>query len=412
MTYSYSPKHGLNTLLTHFTEGQDPLHSHITPIYQTSTFGFPDVATGAALFKGEADGYIYTRVGNPNQEQLANKYAMLEGLDLLRAQPDRPVEEVVGAHVFSTGMAAITSAILARVKGGQTVIAQDAIYAATFAFFHDVAPKYGIRVAWVHDLTTRGWEQAFRDNPDAVLVYTESPANPTMAVVDLVALAEMAHKQNCWLMVDNTFATPYCQRPLTLGADVVVHSTTKYLSGHGLIVGGAVISHHLDYVNQPLSEMLKIFGGSPSPFDTWLSNTGLKTFNLRMQRHCENAMKVAQFLEAHPAVSHVYYPGLESHPDHALASKQMHDYGGMISFELKGGLAAGEWMMNHVRIATLAVSLGNVDTLIEHPASMTHASVPVEERLKAGITDGLVRLSVGVEDVEDIIADLDQAMGH
>lgn len=211
-------------------------------------------------------------------------------------------------------------------------------------------------------------------------------------------------------MVDNTFASPYCQRPLSLGADVVVHSTTKYLSGHGLVVGGAVVSRRLDYVNGPLYTMLKVLGGSASPFDAWLANIGLKTFELRMQRHCENALQVARMLEDHPQVAEVYFPGLESHPDHALAKKQMFHFGGMISFELKGGLKAGEAMMNRVKIATLAVSLGNVDTLIQHPASMTHASVPAHMRKEAGITDGLVRLSVGVENVEDILADLEQAL--
>jgi methionine-gamma-lyase len=211
-------------------------------------------------------------------------------------------------------------------------------------------------------------------------------------------------------MVDNTFASPYCQRPLTLGCDVIIHSTTKYICGHGLIIGGAVVSHHPEFVSGPLYSTLKILGGNPSPFDCWLANIGLKTFELRMQRHCENAMQVAQFLESHAAVARVFYPGLPSHPDYAIAKKQMHAFGGMITFELKGGLQAGETMMNHVHLATLAVSLGNVDTLIQHPASMTHSAVPRADREHAGITDGMVRLSVGVEDVEDILADLDQAM--
>lgn len=404
------PEQGLSTLVNHVAEGHNPHHAHVTPIYQTSTFSFPDVATGASIFKGEEEGYVYTRLANPNQAQLAAKYAVLEGLDLLRSQPDRPVEDVVDAHLFATGMAAVTAAILARVKSGQTIIAQEALYSATYNFLHDLAPRYGIQVVWLSDPTRQAWEQAFAAHPDAVLAYAESPANPTMAIVDLAAVAEICHQHNAWLMVDNTFATPYCQRPLTLGVDVVVHSTTKYLSGHGLVVGGTVISRHVNWVRGELYSFLKILGGSASPFDAWLANIGLKTFELRMQRHCENAMQVARYLETHPAIAQVWYPGLESHPGHAIAKQQMHAFGGMIAFELQGGLEAGAAMMNRVQLATLAVSLGNVDTLIQHPASMTHAAMPREARLQAGITDGLVRLSVGVENVADIIADLDQAL--
>jgi len=404
------PEQGLSTLVNHVAEGHNPHHAHVTPIYQTSTFSFPDVATGASIFKGEEEGYVYTRLANPNQAQLAAKYAVLEGLDLLRSQPDRPVEDVVDAHLFATGMAAVTAAILARVKSGQTIIAQEALYSATYNFLHDLAPRYGIQVVWLSDPTRQAWEQAFAAHPDAVLAYAESPANPTMAIVDLAAVAEICHQHNAWLMVDNTFATPYCQRPLTLGVDVVVHSTTKYLSGHGLVVGGTVISRHVNWVRGELYSFLKILGGSASPFDAWLANIGLKTFELRMQRHCENAMQVARYLETHPAIAQVWYPGLESHPGYAIAKQQMHAFGGMIAFELQGGLEAGAAMMNRVELATLAVSLGNVDTLIQHPASMTHAAMPREARLQAGITDGLVRLSVGVENVADIIADLEQAL--
>lgn len=406
----FNPKQGLSTLVNHVGEGHNPLHAHITPIFQTSTFSFPDVATGAAIFKGEDPGYVYTRMGNPNTNQLAMKYAALEGIDLLRAASGRPLDEVSAALVFSSGMAAVSTAILSCVKSGQTVIAQEALYGATHTFLKNVAPNYGIKTIWLTDPSVENWATAFEQHPDAVLAYAESPANPTMALVDLAGVAEIAHQHKAWLMVDNTFASPYCQRPLTLGADVVVHSTTKYLSGHGLVIGGAVISRHVDWVHKNLGSMLKTLGGSESPFDAWLANIGLKTFELRMQRHCENAMSVARFLESHAKIERVYYPGLESHPDHALARRQMHDYGGMIAFELKGGLPAGEALMNHVQTCTLAVSLGNVDTLIEHPASMTHSAVAREERLSAGITDGLVRLSVGIENVEDIIRDLDCAL--
>lgn len=404
------PRHGISTLVTHAAEMKDPLNAHVTPIYQTATFTFPDVEVGAGRFKGEEPGYIYTRLNNPNFEQLALKIALLEGLDLVRAQPGKPLEEVVGGLIFASGMAAITAAILARVKGGGTVVAQEHIYSATFNFLHDILPQYGVKVIWLKDASSEAWEAAFREHPEASLAYAETPANPTLSLVDLEAVAEIAHRRGAWLMVDNTFATPYCQRPLTLGADVVVHSTTKYLSGHGQIIGGAAVSAHIDYVKGPLLQMFKIMGGCPSPFDAWLANIGLKTFEVRMQRHCENALQIARFLEKHPRISRAYYPYLESHPEFELAKRQMLAGGGMIAFELRGGFEAGVALLEHVRVSTLAVSLGNVDSLISHPASMTHSNVLPQFRKEMGISDGLVRYSIGIENVEDLINDLEQAL--
>jgi methionine-gamma-lyase len=407
---SFSPHHGWSTLVIHAEEGANPEHAHITPIYQTSTFSFPDTKSGAAILRGEQPGFAYTRTGNPNVAQLARKIAILEGLDLLRQQPDREVDELLAGRMFASGMAAISSAILARTGAGDTIIAQQALYGNAYAFLNEVAPRFGIQVIWVTNTSPQGWATAFRSHPEARLVYAETPVNPTMQLVDLEAIAEIAHQHNSWLFVDNTFATPYCQRPLALGADVVIHSTTKYLSGHGVIIGGAVISTHLDFMRGPMRQIIKLLGAAPSPFDAWLTNLGLKTFELRMQRHCTNAMAVARFLEQHPKVTRVNYPGLESNPGHTLATQQMDHYGGMLSFELKGGLEAGVKLLENVHLATLAVSLGNVDTLIQQPASMTHRSVPPVERMKMGISDGLVRLSVGVENEADIIEDLDQAL--
>ncbi len=413
MSHKELPLHklGMSTLAVHVDEGKDPNHAHVTPIYQTSTFSFPDVATGARLFAGEGEGYIYTRLGNPNARHLAHKIAALEGYDLLRQNPDKPLTEVVDGWVLATGMAAVSTALVSRAKAGDTIIVQEVVYGGTFGFLANVlAPRLGINVAWVKGDDCESWEKAFKEHPNAPLAYAESPANPSMDITDIACVAEIAHRHGAWLFVDNTFATPYCQRPLSLGADVVIHSTTKYITGHGVVVGGAVVSHHLDYIHGSFKTALTSMGTSPSPFDTWLTNLGLKTFEVRMQRHCENAMKIAQFLESHPKVAKVMYPGLESFPGHEIAKKQMRCYSGMISFELKGGLEAGVKLMEGVRLATLAVSLGNVDTLIEHPASMTHAKVPREEREAIGITDGLVRLSVGIENVEDIIADLEEAL--
>lgn len=408
--YHFSASHSISTLVTHVGEDDNPHHTHVTPIYQTSTFNFPDVATGAGIVARTEPGYYYTRLGNPNLDHLARKIAILEGLDLIRLQPEADPNNLVAGQVFTSGMAAITAVLFSLLKAGDTIVAQEAVYSATFTFLKEIAPTLGIQVEWVRDISPASWETAFNAHPGARLAYAETPANPTMAMVDLKAVAEIAHRHGAWLAVDNTFATPYCQRPLSLGADIVFHSTTKFLSGHGALTGGAVVSSHSDYIHKLLYTFVKVLGGIPSPFDSWLANLGLKTFELRMQRHCENAMEVASFLSTHPAVATVYYPGLEDDPGHEVAIRQMHAFGGMLSFELKGGMQAGIRLMERVRLATLAVSLGNVDTLIEHPASMTHGSVPREDRLNQGITDGLVRLSVGIENLADILADLEQGL--
>ena len=408
--HSIHPSSGLGTLVNHVAEGGDALHSQIMPIYQTSAFRFEDVETAAATFRGEEPGYMYTRYGNPNHRQVVQKCAALEAFDLQHAHPDRALDDIVDGQMFASGMSAIVTAVLARVKGGDTVIAQEALYGATFTFFNEIAPKYGIKTVWIKDLDGARLEAAFQQNPLAKLVFLETPTNPSLAVVDLAEAAEITHRHGAWLMVDNTFATPYCQRPLSLGADLVIHSLTKFLAGHGSVTGGVVIGTQLNFIRQELFQMMKITGGTPSPFDAWLTATGLKTFELRMARHVENAIAVARFLENHAKVAWVFYPGLESHPGHAIARKQMHSFGGVVAFELKGGLPAGIHMMDRVRLASMAPSLGNTETLIMHPASMSHVSVPPEVRLSMGITDGLVRLSVGIENVEDILADLEQAM--
>lgn len=401
---------GISTLVNHFAEGDQPQRAHVMPIYQTSLFSFPDHATGVAIYDGSQEGYTYTRAGNPNVDHFARKVALLEILDFLPEQDLDRLDEFVLGKAFASGMSAISSAILALVKAGEVIVAQESLYSNAFNFLNTIAPRMGIQVVWVKDTTPAGWEAALKANPKASLVYAETPANPMMLVVNLAEVADLAHQYGCWLVVDNTFATPYCQRPLSLGADVVVHSATKYLSGHGVIIGGLVISRHLDYMREEIPLIMKTLGGAPSPFDAWLAHLGLKTFELRMERHCENAMAVARFLEEHPQIEHVHYPGLESDPGYHIAKFQMHAFGGMVSFEMKGGLSAGEKLMNRLKLVTLGVSLGNVDSLIQHPASMTHVSVPPAERAKMGITDGLVRFSVGIENIQDILADLEQGL--
>lgn len=407
-------KLGLSTLVTHYGEGDNPLHAHISPIFQTSTFTFPDVQTGADIFAGKNEGFSYTRADNPNARQLASKIAVLEGIDLVKENQEACITDLVAGKVFSSGMAAITTTVLALVKAGGTIISQKMLYGNAYILMKKIAPMYDINVVWVDGRDMESWEAAFDKNPEADLVYIETPANPTMEIVDIARVSELAHAKNAWVIADNTFSTPYCQRPLTLGVDIVAHSTTKYLSGHGLIIGGAIATRHPDFLDPQKSRFMmavKVFGGSPSPFDTWLTNIGLKTFELRMQRHVENASIIANWLIDHPKVSRVYYPGLKDFPGHDLAKKQMFNgYGGMLSFELRGGFDAGVELMQNLDIITLAVSLGNVDSLIQHPASMTHAALSPEERLKFGITDALVRFSVGIETVEDLISDLDQGL--
>lgn len=406
------PKHQIGTLAVHAGKQADSVHAHVTPIYETSTFEFPDVETGQAIWRNEIPGHIYTRLSNPNFDELAEKIAVLEGMDLLKEKNCSQPSEVVAGWIFSSGMAAITTVLLAILRTGDTIIAQEALYGATFAFLQNYAPRYGINVVWLREPKPEDWTAAFAAHPAAKLAYAETPSNPTMSVVDLRPAAEAAHQAGAWLMVDNTFASPYCQRPLSLGADIVIHSTTKYLGGHGQVIGGALVSTHTNWVKNDLSKMAIHLGNNPSPFDAWLVANGIKTFDLRMQRHCFNAMKVAAFLDGHPAVARVHFPGLSSHPDFEIARGQMSHFGAMMSFELKGGYEAGVKMMNKVKLATLAVSLGMVDTLIEHPASMTHSKVSPEDRLNQGISDGLVRLSVGIEYAGDIITDLDQAMSE
>ncbi len=402
---------GLNTFLTHYTETENPQNSHLPPIYQNSVFTFNDTESGAAIAGGEAPGYYYTRLNNPNHQQLAQKLAVLEAWDLIKQRPEADPETLVGGLVFASGMAAVTAAILACVSAGETVLAQAALYDGTYLFLNNLAPRYGIQVVWVADNTPEGWAKAFEAHPKAKLAYIETPVNPTLRLTDIQAVTELAHAHGARVAVDNTFGTPFCQRPMVFGADIVVHSTTKYLSGHGQVLGGAVLTTDLDLLHGQLYQIYKLIGGTPSPIDTWMTNIGLKTFMLRMDRICQNALRVAKVLEKHPAVNRVYYPGLTSHPDHALALRQMINFGGMIAFDLKGGLEAGKQMMNNLKVATLAVSLGNVDTLIQHPASMTHRNTPREKCLAAGITDGLVRLSVGIEDSADLCRDLLSAIG-
>ncbi|MBP2017768.1 methionine-gamma-lyase [Symbiobacterium terraclitae] len=388
-------RHGrLSTRCVHAGQRPDPATGSIaTPIYQTSTFAFSSAEQGAARFAGEEPGYIYTRLGNPTVAALEEKLADLEGAE--------------DAVAFGSGMAAIASTVTALVSAGDHVLFGSPIYGCTFDFLMEVMRRFGVEATPVDTSRTETVAAAIR--PNTRLLLFETPANPTMRLADIRALADLAHGHGITVVVDNTFMSPFLQRPLEHGADIVIHSATKYIGGHGDVVAG-LAAGPAQVMAEIRRTTLKNFGGIISPFDAWLLLRGLKTLHIRMQRHSENALRVARFLEQHPMVMRVYYPGLESAPHHELARRQMDGFGGIMSFEVMGGIAAGRALLNAVRLCTVAVSLGDTDTLIQHPASMTHAVVPPEARALAGITDGLIRLSVGLEDPEDIIADLDQAL--
>lgn len=386
----------------HMDDVRSNVTPHLQPIYATSSFVYPGAQAAMDVFQGKQEAYIYSRWDNPSYQLVERKIAKLEtyGSDL-----------EASALLFTSGMAAISAAIMSLgLRPGDSILAPGDIYGTATDLMNVVMQQQGVTLQ-VADLTQLDQVEAkLQADPSIKLLYIETPANPTLTCYDIAALAQLAQKHNIKTIADNTFATPYLQRPLLLGVDMVVHSATKYLNGHGNALGGMVVSTDRKHMATKVLQMRKLLGGNASAFDAFLLNNGLKTLVLRMEQHNRNAQQVAEFLAAHPAVSKVNYPGLPDHPSHALASQQMSGFGGSMSFELKGGLKAGIKMMDAVKVCVLTASIGTVDTLIQHPASMTHVMVPKEQRDKFNITDGLIRLSVGIELVEDIIADLDQAM--
>ncbi len=382
------------TLCVHGSGGVDEKTGAVSiPIYQSSTFAFKNAKHGADIFSGEQEGYVYTRIGNPTQSALEKEMAFLEGGE--------------AALAFGSGMAAISSIVFSLCKAGDNFISSNTLYGGTHSLFVDTLPRMNIDARELDTTDLSQIESAINDNTK--LIYVESPANPTLAITDLEACSKIANKHKIPLVIDNTFSTPYFQQPFKLGAHIVVHSATKYIGGHGDTVAGVVIGKK-DYIDDLRGNFLRDLGGIITPLSAWLLVRGLKTLAVRMQRHEENALKIAKYLQFHPKIERVWYPGLTTHPQYELGKKQMSGSGGMVSFEIKGGRQAGEKLMNIVKIFTLAVSLGDVDSLIEHPASMTHSTYSDEELEKVGITQGLVRLSVGLEDVHDLIDDLSQAL--
>lgn len=365
----------------------------VPPIYQTSTFKFESAQQGGSLFKGEIEGYIYTRMKNPTVEAMENAVAELEG-----------GYKGLGC---GSGMAAIHTVFAALLQAGDHVICSESVYGPTSTLLRTVLSKFGVETTFVNTDKLEETKNAIK--PNTKVIYVETPGNPTMAITDLEATAKLAHDVNAKLVVDNTFMSPALQRPLKFGADIVLHSLTKFLNGHADVVGGVVVVKD-DETYKHFRKILNQVGGVIDPFNSFLVHRGLKTLSLRMERHSESGQKIAEWLEAHPKIEWVRYPGLKSHPQYDIAQKQHKAQGGMISFELKGGYSSGENFMNSVELCQLAVSLGGVESLVQHPASMTHASMGKEAREEAGITDGLVRLSVGIEFVDDIISDLQQAL--
>ncbi|MFZ4753510.1 MAG: trans-sulfuration enzyme family protein [Chitinophagaceae bacterium] len=381
--------------------------SHITPIYASSTYLFESAEQGVDLFTGKEKGFIYGRFGHPTGSQTEEKLATLEAFGL-QDKNGQPLQ--LKAILHGSGMAAISTLILSNVQQGQKVLSHLSLYGGTQEYIDKVLPGCGIQTLITDFKNLDEVEKLLQSNQDIALLYIETPANPTLQCVDIEKLTQVAHQYGCKVAVDNTFATPYLQQPFRFGVDFVIHSTTKFLNGHGTAVGGVLIGRDLNFMQTKATKHFRLLGASVSAFDAFLLNNGIKTLEVRMQRHCENAMTVAGFLVQHPAVETVNYLGLNNHPDHALAMRQMKHAGALMSFEVKGGFESGKKFINHLQLCTSAVSLGTCDTLISHPASTTHAGVAAELRAQSGISDGLIRMSVGIENVEDILADLDHAL--
>ena len=397
MTQPAAPKTpGFSTLAIHHGyKPQDHQGALVPPIYLSSTFTFPTAEYGGQCFAGEVAGHFYTRISNPTLQLLEQRVTALE--------------EGAAAVSFASGMGAISATLWTLLRPGQEILVDKTLYGCTFGFLRHGIGEFGVQVRHVDMSNLAAVAQALSDRTR--VVYFESPSNPNMRLVDIRAVADLAHARGALVVVDNTYCTPYLQKPLRLGADIVVHSATKYFSGHGDITAGVMVAADADVAQQIRLRGLKDMTGAVlSPQDAFLLMRGLKTLALRMDRHCSNAMALARALASHPLVERVYFPGLESDPFHALAKRQMRKFGGMLAFELIGGAEAGKRFMNALQLVARAVSLGDAESLAQHPASMTHSTYTPEERAEHGISEGLVRLSAGLEDEEDLLADVLQAL--
>lgn len=392
---------GWGSIAVHGGHRQDPMYAHQVPIYASSTYVYDDAEQGMRRFSGQEEGFIYSRWGNPTMTEAEEKIALLETFGL---------ETAVKGILHASGMAAISTLLLATLKPGDKILTHYSLYGGTNELVNKILPAFNI-TAIIDDLRDlNNAERILKANPAIRMLYLETPANPTIQCVDIEELGKLAKQYNCIVACDNTFATPYLQQPFKYDVDFIVHSTTKFLNGHGTAIGGILLGKDLEFMKGHCTKVHRLLGGNSNPFDAFLLIQGMKTLEVRMERHCHNAMEVAKFLESHPKVAKVNYTGLKNHPDHYTAAKQMRHPGAMLSFELKGGLQGGIDFMNKLKMCVRTVSLGTCDTLLSHPASMTHYSVPKEEKEKYGITDGLIRMNVGIENLPDIVNDLNQAL--
>jgi methionine-gamma-lyase len=407
MANNQFPFSGFTSLAIHAGHEQDPNYAHLVPIYASSTFVYDTAEQGMRRFSGQEEGYIYSRWGNPTFTEAEKKIAAMECFGV--AEPNgKPL--VAKALLHASGMAAITTLFLSNLKAGDKILSHYSLYGGSQEMMDKILPGLGIEavIADLRDLNKA--EEALKAHPQIKMVYLETPANPTLQCVDIEELTILAKKYGKLVACDNTFATPYLQQPFRYGVDFIIHSTTKFLNGHGTAVGGVLIGRDLEFMNTKASKTIRLLGGNSNPFDAFLLINGMRTLEIRMERHCHNATEIASYLEGHAAVANVNYTGLPSHPDFYLAAKQMRHPGAIMSIELKGGLQAGVNMMDRLKMCTRTVSLGTCDTLLCHPASMTHYGVSKEQREQYGITDGLIRMSIGMENVQDILIDLEQSL--
>ena len=393
-------KRSFETLCVKESKDTRTTKPHNLPIYSTASFEFESIEQGIDIFDGTQDGHLYARYGNPTVEAVANKIAALEGygLDL----------EPFGV-MTSSGMSAVTTVVMAMLTAGDAILTQGNLYGGTTQLVKDVFSRFAIKTVFVNLRNQDELERAIKNHPEIKAIYFETPSNPALDCLDMTAISKFAKGNGLYTIIDNTFSTPALQQPLKYEIDFIVHSTTKYLNGHGNSISGVVVGKDQEHYHT-IRDAMKYIGANLSPWEAWLVNNGLKTLPLRMKKHCENAMALSTMLEDHPQVAKLNYLGLKSHPDHELASQQMSDFGGMLTFELKGGVEAGQSLMNRITMATMAPTLGDVDTLIMHPASMSHRSVPREMRMANGITDGMIRVSVGIEGTEDLVSDFVKAL--
>ncbi len=401
------PFKGFGSVAIHAGHTQDENYAHLTPVYASSTYIFNNAEQGMRRFNGEEKGYIYSRWGNPTMTEAEDKISALESFGVKNKNGEQVQLKTI---LHASGMGALSTLILGTLKSGDKILSHFSLYGGTQELMEKVLPPLGIEVIIVDLRDFNKANEAVKNDGKIKMLYLETPANPTIQCVDIEELTKFGKSHNLIVAVDNTFATPFLQQPFRHGVDYVFHSTTKFLNGHGTAIGGALTGADIEFMEERMTKVHRLLGGNSNPFDAFLLTQGMKTLEVRMERHCSNAENVAEFLQKHTSISKVNYLGLSTHPDHETSKKQMAHSGAMLSFELKNGLDAGKKFIDKLQMCVRAVSLGTCDTLLSHPASMTHYGVPKEKREQYGITDGLIRMSVGIENVADILDDLDQAL--